>query len=219
MTGKTAFIEKMVVDSENQILILDFDTQFSSLKVNGCLSPIFYQTNGPEIFLPYIALPFEIIDKIVDSLILNKTIILDSLNGLIDYFASVLKRSKKNFSIAETSDINKDEIKGNYRRNSTGHLALFLLKVLFTNPLANGVSIITTSYVSQKSMEGLRSKLINLESDSFFYDTHFERLSHSVAFLRYDCERDLLFYTRILNPKKVAHNDINLDYPKSFQIK
>jgi len=167
MTGKTAFIEKIVADLEKKALIVDFDTQFTALKANGYLSAIFYESNGPEIFLPDLVFPSEIVDKILHTLKLNETIILDSLNGLMDYFNSKLIRGKKTFSNPENFKIKR--IESNYRQgnNSIGHLTLFLLKMLFASPLIDRVSIILTSYIPQQSAEGLGIRLINLERNLF----------------------------------------------------
>jgi hypothetical protein len=220
LTAKTVFIEKVVNDLRGKkILILDFDTQFSALKANGCLSPTFYESNGPEIFLPDLALHLEIVDKIQEALRLNVTIILDSLNGLMDYFNSTLIWNKKKLSMVETFNTNKNTSEGRASNNSIGHLALFILKILFTSPLINGMSIILTSYLSHRSVDALGIRLVNLESDSLSYETHFERLSQSIAVLRYDRERKSLYYTRILNPKNFPDNSGTLDHPKSFQLK
>ena len=219
MTGKTAFIEKIVADLEKKALIVDFDTQFTALKANGYLSAIFYESNGPEIFLPDLVFPSEIVDKILHTLKLNETIILDSLNGLMDYFNSKLIRGKKTFSNPENFKIKR--IESNYRQgnNSIGHLTLFLLKMLFASPLIDRVSIILTSYIPQQSAEGLGIRLINLERNLFASGTHFERLSQSIAVLRYDHDKKRLFYTRILNTRNFPERSRVLDYPKTFQLK
>lgn len=208
----------MANEMEKKILILDFDTQFTALKANGCLSPAFYESDGPEIFLPKISFLFEIVDKIIESSSLKHIIILDSLNGLMDYFTSKLIHNKKNFQIVETLHTSEIDSQDKRANNSVGHLALLLLKILFVSPRSDNMSIIVTSYLAQGSLENLRSKFIYLESDSLVYDTHFERLASSIAVLEYEHERKSLFYTRILNQKNFPDKSSVLDYPRLFEL-
>ena len=83
INAKISLIEKLITEFRDwNILVMDFDTQLTSLVNNQfILSGCDAQPNV-EIFLPYQITHSTLVDKFIEYNKCNSLIVIDSLNGL-----------------------------------------------------------------------------------------------------------------------------------------
>lgn len=197
LTGKMAFIEKLAHELDTKIFILDFDTQFTVLKANNFLGPVFYHVDSPEIFLPNRLTPFDMVNKLLEVFETNSIIILDSLNGLLDYLEFSALYTGKNTLKSYNKDIASDyEVKFS-KKNDTAYKALILLKILFQSPMRNKIPTIITSYISQRWCDDRIKILIDMDNIASINRNHFEKISTSIAFVKYEKVTKGLHYTTL----------------------
>ena len=87
INAKITLIEKLITEFRGwNILIMDFDTQMTSLMNNQVLCSDLDTRPNLEIFLPYQITHSMMVDKFIEYDKCNSLIVIDSLNGLLDYF-------------------------------------------------------------------------------------------------------------------------------------
>ncbi len=194
INAKITLIEKLITEFRGwNILIMDFDTQLTSLMNNQVFCSDLDSRPNLEIFLPYQITHSMMVDKFIEYDKCNSLIVIDSLNGLLDYF---------NFYGNEitNNDKNVEGPKREARLNRThgkhaGYKSLNLVKILFECHTKKEIPVIITSYQSQSSIDRLISETISEDKFPYQENNHFRRISNFVCLLEYFQDKDDLFIT------------------------
>ena len=194
VNAKITLIEKLITEFRGwKILVMDFDTQLSSLMNNQVLCPNCDPHPNLEIFLPYQITHSVMVDKFIEYDKCNSLIVIDSLNGLLDYF-----------NLDGNNEIsNNDKYVANFKHTRlnrvnakhAGYKSLNLLKILFQCHANKEIPVIVTSYQSQSSIDRLMFETISDESIPYQENNHFRRISNVVSLLEYFQDKDDLFMT------------------------
>jgi hypothetical protein len=202
------------------ILIVDFDTQISSLMNNQILRSKCEPHPHTEIFLPYQVTHKALVDKFIEYDKCNSLIVIDSLNGLLDYFNfyrtdETSNNDKKNVEAFERSArLNHKTAK------HAGFKSLNLLKILFDSNANKEIPVIVTSYQSQSSIDRLIFEMISDEAFPYQENNHFRRISNLVALLEYFQDKDDLFITILRKIPGSASNTMPgfLSFPQTWKL-
>ena len=186
---------------------MDFDTQMSSLKNNQLLYPDCDPHPNLEIFLPYQITHNAMVDKLIEYDKCNSLIVIDSLNGLLDYF---------NFYKYEISGYDHD-VEGHKRvanlnrttAKHAGYKSLNLIKILFGCHTKKEIPIVMTSYQSQSSIDRLISETITEDAIPYQEINHFRRISNLVSLLEYFQDKDDLFITVLKKTPGPAYKNLS----------
>ena len=213
INAKITLIEKLVTEFRSwNILLMDFDTQLSSLKNNQLLCPNCDPHPSLEVFLPYQIAPDAMITKFIEYDKCNSLIVIDSLNGLLDYF---------NFNenvVSNNDKKNADSTKSMARlnRNTTkhsGYKSLNLIKILFECHSKKEIPVVITSYQSQSSIDRLMFETITTDAFPYQENNHFRRISNLVSLLEYFHDKDDLFITILKKTPGPAYKTLT-GFPK-----
>lgn len=219
---KMSFLENLFLEFNNKnTLVVDFDTQFTNLEHSNYRRPEFVKFGKVEIFLPYEIAFEKVLDKISDYDKYDSVLVMDSLNGLIDYFGSYNYYGYVE-DIRKTSHQNRNAEKESHleTNKNAGHKGLCLLKILLQNHFLKKVPIVVTSYISQRGIDKLIADLLTLEGDLDADRNHFRRFSNSISFLA-DPQFDASIFVTILKKKSIsmAESSSHLDvYPHSIKL-
>ena len=210
INAKITLIENLITEFRSwNILIMDFDTQLSSLLDNQVLCSDCDSRPNLEIFLPYHITHNALVDKFIEYDKCNSLIVIDSLNGLLDYF---------NFcGINESINIDKENVEG-FKRvsrlnhttgNHAGYKSLNLIKILFERHNNKDIPVIITSYQSQSSIDRLIFETISDNTFPYQENNHFRRISNLVSLLEYFQEKDDLFITILKKTPGSAYRSLS----------
>ena len=212
INAKISVIEKLIAEYRDwNILVMDFDTQLTSLINNQFIFSDRDPQPNLEIFLPYQITHSILVDKFVEYNKCNSLIVIDSLNGLLDYFNfGGNNEVTSNHKYVEKS-------KGFTSLNRTtgkhaGYKSLNLLKILFQFHADKEIPVVITSYQSQSSIDRLIFETISEESYPYQENNHFRRISNLVSLLEYFQDKDDLFVT-ILKKKTGSASKILPRFP------
>ena len=195
INAKIALIEKLITEFRGwNILIMDFDTQLSSLMNNQALSSNCYTCPNLEIFLPYQITHGAMVDKFNQYDKCNSLIVIDSLNGLLDYFnfygINEINHEDKNLEgFKRAAKLNRTT------RKHAGYKSLNMIKILFERHTDKEIPVIITSYQSQSSIDRLIFETISGDAFPYQENNHFRRISNLVSLLEYFQDKDDLFIT------------------------
>jgi hypothetical protein len=211
--AKITLIEKLISEFRSwNILIMDFDTQLSSLFNNNLLFSNHETHLNLEIFIPYQITHDSMVDKFIEFNKCNSLIVIDSLNGLLDYF---------NFYRNEISDHDKKNVDGFKRVDQLNHTSskhagyktLNLIKILFEAYTKKQIPVIITSYQSQSTIDRLIFETIKDDALPYQENNHFRRISNLVTLLEYFKDKDDLFIT-ILKKTDDLTCDSLINFPR-----
>jgi hypothetical protein len=202
---KLVYLDNLVTETDyNNNLIIDFDTQLTNLKRNKSLGLDYALFQKTDIFLPYEITLQTILNKITGYFRPNSLIVIDSLNGLIDYFGTYFytncnNSGKDKFSM-KVPQLNSHHV-GN---KNAGYTGFSFLNILFQNKFVKEeIPIVITSYISQRSLDKLIMQMAKLDCGKVDDRNHFRRFSNTVSCLGYlKCHPTLI--VTIL--KKVSNN-------------
>ncbi|HSA74828.1 MAG TPA: hypothetical protein VLE21_01420 [Candidatus Nitrosocosmicus sp.] len=184
-------------------LIIDFDTQLTNLKRNKSFGLKFALFEKADIFLPYEITFQMILNRITDCFRPNSMIVIDSLNGLIDYFATYLyNNSNNNLKDKFTKKVSQLNSQFGSNRNA-GYTGFSFLNILFQNKFVKEIPIVITSYISQRSLDKLIMELAKVEYEEIEDTNHFRRFSNTVSCLGYHKTHPTLIVTVI---KKLSNS-------------
>lgn len=207
--AKITLIEKVIIEFRSwNILIADFDTQISSLINNDLLYSNSNLPNNLEIFLANQITHNILLDKFVEYSKCNSLIVIDSLNGLLDYF-NFYKNAISNHE-------NKKNMVGSkpvYRLNpipskDAGYKAFNLIKILFEDYSKKQIPIIITSYQSQSTLDRLIAESITGDAIPNHEYNHFRRISNLVSLLEYFENKDDLFITILKKTRDLGYDSL-----------
>ncbi len=173
---------------------MDFDTQLTSLKNNQALCSERDPYHDIEIFLPYQITLSAMVDKFLEYDKCNSLIVIDSLNGLLDYFNfygiyEIVNNDKNMKDYNHIARLNRTTSK------HAGYKTLNLIKILFECHPNKEIPVIITSYHSQSSIDRLISETISDDAFPYQENNHFRRISNLVSLLEYFQDKDDLFIT------------------------
>jgi hypothetical protein len=199
------YLDNLVKETDyNNNLIIDFDTQLTNLKRNKSFGLDYALFEKTDIFLPYELTLQTILNKITGYFKPNSLIVIDSLNGLIDYFGTYFytnyNNNAKDMSPMKVSRLNSEFGSNKY----AGYTGLSFLNVLFQNKLVKEeIPIVITSYISQRSLDKLIMEMAKMDYGEIDDRNHFRRFSDTVSYLGY-----LKFHTTLIVTilKKVSNN-------------
>ncbi|HEU5121045.1 MAG TPA: hypothetical protein VFT71_08655 [Candidatus Nitrosocosmicus sp.] len=184
-------------------LIIDFDTQLTNLKRNKSFGLKFALFEKADIFLPYEITFQMILNKITDYFRPNSMIVIDSLNGLIDYFGTYFyNNSNNNLKDKFTKQVSQLNSQFGSNKNA-GYTGFSFLNILFRNTLVKEIPIVITSYISQRSLDKLTIELAKVDYKEIEDRNHFRRFSNTVSCLGYYKCHPTLVVTIL---KKVSNN-------------
>ena len=210
--AKITLIEKLITEFRSwNILIMDFDTQLSSLFNNNLLCSDRDTRLNLEIFLPYQISHNAMVDKFLEYNRCNSLIVIDSLNGLLDYFNfyrnEISNYEKKNVDGFKSIDL----LNATYSKHA-GYKTLNLIKILFEAFTKKQIPVIITSYHSQSIIDRLLFETITDDALPYQENNHFRRISNLVTLLEYFQDKDDLFMT-ILKKTNVLTSDGLISFP------
>ncbi|MBA2267867.1 MAG: hypothetical protein H0W19_05970 [Nitrosopumilus sp.] len=212
INAKITLIEKLITEFRGwNILMMDFDTQLSSLMNNQVLCSNCDPHTNLEIFLPYRITHSAMVDKFIEYDKCNSLIVIDSLNGLLDYFNFYGNNEVSN------NDKNVENFKRDAKLNRTtgkhaGYKSLNLIKILFQCHANKEIPVVVTSYQSQSSIDRLMFETISEEAFPYQENNHFRRISNVVSLLEYFQDKDDLFMT-ILKKTTGPYNTTMAGFP------
>lgn len=184
MNAKINFLEVLLQEyKKSKILFLDFDTQFTAFQANDLLDLNFKTVPGLEIFLPYSSSVEGIIDKILQFDKFNSLIVLDSLNGLIDYFSLPADNSRDTVKKSSHSNLNKNQ---QIYSKFAGYKSLIFLSLLLQESALKTTPQVVTYYQSPTSIDRLKLEIISNKKLGKQEDNHFRRISNKVILVEYD---------------------------------
>ncbi|MDN5866595.1 MAG: hypothetical protein L0H55_04255 [Candidatus Nitrosocosmicus sp.] len=177
--------------------MVDFDTQWTSLMNNQLLCSHCDAHPNLEILLPYQITHSAMVDKLIEYENCNSLIVIDSLNGLLDYF---------NFYGINGFSNNDKKVVGGFDRTDrwnftsgkdphAGYRSLNLIKILFQGHANKQIPVIITFYQSQSSIDRLMFETISKVAFPYQENNHFRRISNLVSLLEYFQDKDDLFMT------------------------
>jgi hypothetical protein len=221
VNAKINLIEKLITEfSDWNILLMDFDTQLSSLLNNQFIFSDRDPQPNLEIFLPYQITHSTMVNKFIEYNKFNSLIVIDSLNGLLDYF----KFGGNNEIFSNHKNVDKYKGVASLNRiagKHAGYKSLNLLKILFQFHADKKIPVVITSYQTQSSIDRLIFETISEESYPHQENNHFRRISNLITLLEYFQDKDDLFIT-ILKKKKTssASNFLSRfpDFPQTRKI-
>lgn len=218
INAKISLIEKLITEFRNRnILAMDFDTQLTSLVNNQFIFSDYDPRPNLEIFLPYQITHSTMVDKIIEYDKCNSLIVIDSLNGLLDYFNFYGRNeNSSNHQYVEKSKgaASLNRITGKH----AGYKSLNLLKILFQFHADKEIPVVITSYQSQSSIDRLIFETISEESYPHQENNHFRRISNLVSLLEYFQDKDDLFVT-ILKKKTGSDSKFLSHFPEYPQTR
>ncbi|WP_134482692.1 hypothetical protein [Candidatus Nitrosocosmicus franklandus] len=165
-------------------LIIDYDTQLTNLKINNSFGYKLELFNKTEILLPYEITLHSMMDKISDYFAVDSLIVIDSLNGLVDYFRTYFSHKNKYNSKTQSGgkQLSLDGHFGSSNQDA-GYFAFSLLNILFGYHSVKNIPMVLTSYISQRSLTKL---IMDLEKTGYNYSmekNHFLRFSDTVSYI------------------------------------
>ncbi len=205
MTGKINFLSALITHFRNQsISFVDFDTSFSSYVQNNVLHFSLNTLSNLKIILPLSENIHIVFNDIMNSLSNNSILILDSLNGLIDFLnISNLKKSKNS---------NMLHVKNRPRNKSAGYHSLIILFLLLKKIENNRIPIIVTSY---RPYEILKDMMNELLTNSDYQPNHFFKISDLVLFVEF-IEKDNKTGLTLLKKNVCDPTNVNEKRPQVF---
>jgi hypothetical protein len=212
INAKITLIEKLITEFRGwNILIMDFDTQFTSLKNNQALCSKCDPYLDIEIFLPYQITHSAMVDKVIEYDKCNSLIVIDSLNGLLDYFnfygINEIANNDKNMK-----GLNRIARLDHAPAKDAGYKSLNLIKIIFECHPNKEIPVIITSYQSQSSIDRLISETISDDAFPYQENNHFRRISNLVSLLEYFQDKDDLFITILKKTPSSAYKTLP-DFP------
>lgn len=211
---KLIYLDRLIRElSYENTLVIDFDTNFTNLKGNTIVASEYAMLKKSEISMPYDTTFQTLLDKISSHCDGGSLIVIDSLNGLIDYFGIPFYH----FGNAETKTThNKKALRMPAQLandNHAGYKGFSLLKILFQNQFLNEMTVVLTSYISKRSLDNLIMDLVAFDDGKVNARNHFRRISNSVYCLGYIANNTGLGVTVIKESKKVTDQ---MSYPEFF---
>lgn len=219
---KLIFLENIVRElSFKNALIIDFDTQLTNLKKNTLVNseyPILKRTN---LILPYMLTFQTLIDEITNHCNLGSLIVVDSLNGLLDYFGiNFYPNGNGKTKIKNDKNMTKmDNLYGNIKH--AGYKGFSILNILFQNQFLKDTPIVITSYITKRGLDNLITELVMLDDSKSRNRNHFRRISNSVLSLDFITNDHMLICTVLkkeTNRMKEPIEHLNF-FPQSIKIK
>lgn len=173
ITGKINFLSALITHFKNQpISFVDFDTSFSSYIQTNVLNFSSDILSNLNIFLPIAENIHIIFNNILNSLSNNSILILDSLNGLIDFMNISNLKTSKNSNIFH--------LKNRSRYKSAGYHSLVILFLLLKKIDNNQIPIFITSYQPYAILKNMMNELL---TNVDYLPNHFFKISDLVLFL------------------------------------
>jgi hypothetical protein len=216
-----SFLGNLILEfCEKNILVVDFDTQFTNMRGSIYRGSKLMKLEETEVFLPYEIAFEKVVDKFMDYDEPDCVLVIDSLNGLIDYFGSYeygyddgINSYQKRASKKETNMENT---------KNAGYKGLCLLKILLQSHCMHNVPIVLTSYISQRGLDKLIADLLVLEEGLMTDRNHFRRFSNSISCLG-SHQFNSNFFVTILKKKQssmtLSSSSHRKVYPHSIIIK
>ena len=210
--AKITLIEKLITEFRSwNILIMDFDTQLSSLFNNNLLCSDRDNRLNLEIFLPYQISHNAMVDKFLEYNKCNSLIVIDSLNGLLDYF-NFYKNEISNYEKKNVDGFKSIDLLNTTSSKHAGYKTLNLIKILFEAFTKKQIPVIITSYHSQSTIDRLIFETITDAALPHQENNHFRRISNLVTLLEYFQDNDDLFIT-ILKKTDDLTSDSLISFP------
>lgn len=210
--AKITLIEKLITEFRSwNILIMDFDTQLSSLFNNNLLCSDRDNRLNLEIFLPYQISHNAMVDKFLEYNKCNSLIVIDSLNGLLDYF-NFYKNEISNYEKKNVDGFKSIDLLNTTSSKHAGYKTLNLIKILFEAFTKKQIPVIITSYQSQSTIDRLIFETITDDALPYRENNHFRRISNLVTLLEYFQDNDDLFIT-ILKKTDDLTSDSLISFP------
>ena len=210
--AKITLIEKLITEFRSwNILIMDFDTQLSSLFNNNLLCSDRDTRLNLEIFLPYQISHNAMVDKFFEYNKCNSLIVIDSLNGLLDYF-NFYKNEISNYEKKNVDGFKSIDLLNPTSSKHAGYKAFNLIKILFEAFTKKQIPVIITSYQSQSTIDRLIFETITDDALPYQENNHFRRISNLVTLLEYFQDKDDLFIT-ILKKTDDLTSDSLISFP------
>jgi len=199
VNAKITLIEKLITEFRGRnILMMDFDTQLSSLMNNQVLCSNCDPHTNLEIFLPYRITHSAMVDKFIEYDKCNSLIVIDSLNGLLDYF-NFYGNNEVSSNDKDVENFKRDAKLNRTAGKHAGYKSLNLLKILFQCHANKEIPVVVTTYQSQSSIDRLMFEMISEEAFPYQENNHFRRISNVVSLLEYFQDKDDLFMTILKN--------------------
>ncbi|HEY6535454.1 MAG TPA: hypothetical protein VIY08_06605 [Candidatus Nitrosocosmicus sp.] len=206
MTGKINFLSALITHFSNQpISFVDFDTSFSSYVQNNVLHFSLNTLSNLKTILPLTGNIHIIFDNIMNSLSNSSILILDSLNGLIDFLNISNLEKSKNPNILHIKNRSKDK--------SAGYHSLIILFLLLKKIENNKIPIIVTSY---RPYEILKNMMDELLTNNDYKPNHFFKISDLVLFLEF-IEKDNKTGLTLLKKNVSDLTNVNEKNSQAFQ--
>ncbi|MDQ4072692.1 MAG: hypothetical protein M3162_00165 [Thermoproteota archaeon] len=161
---------------QRKILFIDMDTLFSSLIQSSVLDLDKEDSFNLEIIMPLQSLDnlFTTLSRLFASISNNSVIILDSLNGLIDYI-----------NIYQNSTINGldrvKQIKKSAKHKVGGYKSINILFLLLKRTQYKKIPIVITVFQKKETSEKIQTKLMTDDQSLEF--NHLIRISNRIFFL------------------------------------
>ncbi len=218
---KLLYLDNLVrkLNYENTLLV-DFDTNLTNLKRNTIVGSEYSMFERTEVSLPYEITFQTLLDKITRYCDLNSLIVIDSLNGLIDYFGIPFHRIEY---VEDKTKLEKNMLNNHDQLTNKhgGYKGFSLLKILFQNQFLNEMPIVLTSYISKRSLDNLIMEIVTWDYDGKGNDrNHFRRISNSVVCLGQITNDPGLGVTLIKGYKKKTDPMSPMEFfPQSTKIK
>ena len=217
INAKITLFEKLIAEFRGwNILVMDFDTQWTSLMNNQLICLNCDPHPNLEIFIPYQTTHNVIVDKLVEYENCNSLIIIDSLNGLLDYFNF--------YGINELSNSDKN-LAGGFNRTvgkhpHPGYRSFNMINILFQCCASKQIPVIITSYQSQSSIDRLMFETISEVAFPYQENNHFRRISNLVSLLEYFQDKDDLFMTILKKTPSPAYLTLtgSPNFPHTLKI-
>ena len=130
--------------------------------------------------LPYVLSFQTLIDEIINHCNLDSLIVIDSLNGLLDYLEIHFYPNGNNSTkIKIDKNISKmDNLNGSIKH--AGYKGFSILNILFQNQFLKNTPVVITSYISKRGLDNLIRELVVLDDNKSRNRNHFRRISNSV---------------------------------------
>ena len=210
--AKLTLIEKLITEFRSwNILIMDFDTQLSSLFNNNLLCSDRDTRLNLEMFLPYQISHNAMVDKFFEYNKCNSLIVIDSLNGLLDYF-NFYKNEISNYEKKNVDGFKSIDLLNPTSSKHAGYKTFNLIKILFEAFTKKQIPVIITSYQSLSTIDRLIFETITDDALPYQENNHFRRISNLVTLLEYFQDKDDLFIT-ILKKTDDLTSDSLISFP------
>ena len=207
ITGKINFLCALITHFKNRpISFVDFDTSFSSYVQTNVLNFSSDTLSNLNIFLPVAENIHIIFNNILNSLSNNSILILDSLNGLIDFM---------NISNLKTSKNSIFHLKNRSRYKLAGYHSLVILFLLLKKIDNNQIPIIITSYQPYAILKNMMNELL---TNVDYLPNHFFKISDLVLFLDFiekDNKTGLTILKKNIDESNTIKQKNNVFYPYS----